>query len=435
MGPEWIGVLGVLVLFVLILLRIPVGIALILVGFVGYAIITDFSVALAQLGTSPFGTASSYNLSVIPLFIFMGMILSNCGLGNDLFQAIDRWLGHLRGGMAMATIGTSAIFSAISGSVNATTATIAKVTLPEMKKYNYKPSLSTACVAAGGTLGILIPPSVILVLYGVLTMEPIGALLIAGIIPGILQAALFMLTIYLLIKRDPTLAPVREKAPLREKIQSLGQIWPFLLLFCISIGGIYYGVFTPTEGGAVGAMGALIFALLTRRLNGKKLMLSLDESVRLTAMIFLILIGANLFSQFLSVSRLPVQITSYVTQLDLSPFVILLLILFIYFILGLFIEGIAIFVLTLPIVYPLIIHLGYDGIWFGVIMVMVLNIGLITPPLGISVYIISGVAKDVPIETIFRGAIPMVATMIVCTLILTIFPEIVTFLPDMMRKN
>ncbi|MDQ0338803.1 tripartite ATP-independent transporter DctM subunit [Caldalkalibacillus uzonensis] len=266
-------------------------------------------------------------------------------------------------------------------------------------------------------------------------MEPIGALLIAGIIPGILQVALFMLTIYILIKRDPTLAPVRGKAPLQKKIQSLGQVWPFLVLFVMSIGGIYFGVFTPTEGAAAGAMGALIFALITRRLNWHKLMLSLDESVRLTAMIFLILIGANLFSQFLSVSRLPVQITSFVTQLDLSPFVILLLILVIYFILGLFIEGIAIFVLTLPIVHPLIIQLGYDGIWFGVIMVMVLNIGLITPPLGISVYIISGVAKDVPIETIFRGAIPMLLAMIVCTLILAIFPDIVTFLPDLMRKN
>ncbi len=429
------GLIGIIALFVLILLRVQVGIALLLVGFGGYYFLSGERVALAQLGMSAFGTASKYTLSVMPMFILMGMFLSYSGLAKDLFKAVDRWVGHIRGGIGMATIGASAIFASISGSANATTATLGKVALPEMKEYNYHPGLSSACVAAGGTLGVLIPPSVILILYGVLTMEPIGALLIAGLVPGILLALCFMLTVYIQVRRNPSLAPnLQEPSPFIERVKSLKSIWPFMLIFMLSIGGIYFGFFTPTEAGGVGALGALLFAVITRRLNWKKFMAALEETVYLTSMVFIILIGATLFGKFLAMSRIPAQLTSIVTDLDVSPYIIIAIILLIFFILGLFLEGIAILVLTLPIVYPLIISLGFDGIWFGVIMVLVFVMGTITPPLGISVFVIHGVARDIPIPTIFRGVTPMLIAMILFTALLVIFPQIVMTLPNLMMK-
>jgi tripartite ATP-independent transporter DctM subunit len=434
MSPELIGILGIILLLVLMLLQVSVGLSLFLVGFLGVSLLTNWDVGLSQLGIASFGTANNYGLSVIPLFILMGMFLSNTGLGKDLFNAVDKWIGHLRGGLAVATIGASAIFAAISGSTNATTATLARIAIPEMNQYHYKPSLSTACVAAGGTLGILIPPSVILILYGALTSEPIGPLLIAGLIPGILLALIFMLTINIQVRLNPSIAPRKpEAASTREKLQSLGSIWPFILIFLISIGGIYFGIFTPSEAGGIGAIGAFLFTLLTKRLNWSRLTASLDESIRLSVMLFLILIGASLFGKFLALSQIPMILTESVASLEVSPYFILTLILIVYLILGTFMEGIAIMVLTLPIVYPLITQLGFDGMWFGVIIVMVLNIGLLTPPLGLSVYIISGVVKDVPIEKIFKAVTPMLITMILFTILLVIFPEIVTYLPSLVE--
>lgn len=433
MSAEMIGFIGVILLLVLFLLNVPVSISLVIVGTVGIGFIRNWDTAFVQLGSTPFSTASSYSLSVIPLFILMGMFLSYSKFGNDLYTAVDSWIGHIRGGLAITTIGTSALFASISGSVNATTATMARIALPEMKKYKYDPGLSAACVAAGGTLGILIPPSVILVLYGVLTMEPIGKLLIAGIIPGILQMGLFMAVIYFMVVRKPELAPVTERKSFKVKLKSLNSVWPFALLFLISIGGIYKGFFTPTEAGGIGAFGAFLLAVLTRRLSWGDFKKSLNETTRLTAMIFLILIGADIFSKFLALSRIPVLITQYVSNLDVSPMLIMFFILVVYFILGLFLEGIAIFVLTLPVVYPLIIELGFNGVWFGVVMVLVMNIGLITPPLGLSVYIISGVAKDIPIQKIFKGVVPMLFAMIICLILVVLFPQLVTLLPDLMK--
>ncbi|HEX6593971.1 MAG TPA: TRAP transporter large permease [Bacillota bacterium] len=434
MSPEVIGLLGMITLLGLFLLKVPVSVSLIIVGTVGLAMIRGWETAFVQLGSTPFSVASSYSLSVIPLFILMGMFLSYSRFGNDLYRAVDAWIGHVRGGLAITTIGTSALFSSISGSVNATTATMARIALPEMNKYRYDSTLSTACVAAGGTLGILIPPSVILVLYGILTMEPIGKLLIAGILPGLLQMVLFIIVIYVIAFRNPSLAPVTERKPFQEKVKSLNSVWPFALLFLLSIGGIYKGFFTPTEAGGLGAFGAFILAVVTRRLSWQYFKASLNETTRLTAMIFFILIGAEIFSKFLALSRIPVATTQYVGNLNMSPMVILSFILIVYFILGLFLEGLAIFVLTLPVVYPLITLLGFDGIWFGVVMVLVMNIGLITPPLGLSVYIISGVAKDIPVQRIFKGVIPMLFMMILCLIVIVIFPQIVTLLPDFMQE-
>ncbi|MCM3761427.1 TRAP transporter large permease [Alkalihalobacillus oceani] len=435
MSPEMLGGLSILLLIALILLRVQVAVALLLIGFVGYSLLVNVDAALVQLGSTAFQTASNYSLSVMPLFILMGMFLSYSGLARDLFHSVDRWIGHLRGGMGMATIGACALFSSISGSVSATTATIGKVALPEMERYHYDQKVSTACVAAGGTLGILIPPSVTLILYGVLTMEPIGQLLIAGIVPGIAMALLFMVTVYVQIRRNPALAPLKaESAPFREKMVSLKKVWPFLLVFLVSIGGIYFGFFTPSEAGGVGAIGALLIALATKSLNWTNFLQSIMDTVRITGMLFMILIGAGVFGKFLAISKLPMQLSASVANTTISPYLILLIILLVYLILGLFMEGFAILVLTLPIVYPLIIDLGFNGVWFGIIMILVLNMGLLTPPLGLSVYVISGVAKNIPIQTIFRGVVPMLVTIIIFTAILVVFPSIVTFLPDMMYE-
>ncbi|MDF2039386.1 TRAP transporter large permease [Bacillus sp. CMF12] len=434
MSPEVIGVIGILLLLTLILLRVSVGLSLFLVGFLGVSWLSDWSVGLSQLGSSAFGSANNYGLSVIPLFILMGMFMSNTGLGKDLFVAVDKWIGHFRGGLAIATVGAASIFSAISGSSNATTATLSKICIPEMNEYQYKKTFSTAAVAAGGTLGVLIPPSVLLIIYGALTSEPIGPLLIGGLVPGILMTLLFMLMINIQVRLNPEIAPTKQVvSTTKEKFSSLRGIWPFLLIFAISIGGIYFGVFTPSEAGGIGAIGAFVLTVLTKRLKFKGLLSSLDETLRLTVMLFLILIGAALFGKFLALSQIPMYLTTLVGGLDVSPYVILALILVVYFILGMFLEGIAIMTLTLPIVYPIITQLGFDGLWFGIIMIMLINIGVLTPPLGLSVYIISGVVKDVPIEKIFRGVIPAICTMAVLTIILIIFPEIVTFLPSMIK--
>lgn len=434
MGNELIGLIGILLILVLMLLRVSVGLTLMLVGFFGLAILNTWDSALAQLSSSAYTTANNYGLSVLPLFILMGMFISNTGLGYDLFRAVDRWIGHLRGGLAIATIGASSIFSSISGSANATTATLARICIPEMERYKYKTPFASSAVAAGGTLGALIPPSVLLIIYGALTSEPIGQLLIAGIIPGVTLALLFMLLISLQVRLNPELAPQRvEKVPLSEKIASLKSVWPFLLIFIVSIGGIYQGFFTPTEAGGVGAFSALAVALIMRRITFKQIVASLQETMSITVMIFLVLIGASLFSRFLALSRIPVYITNKIESLSVSPFVILLLIILVYIVLGMFLEGIAILVLTMPIIYPIIIDLGFDGIWFGIIMIILINIGVLTPPLGLTVFIISGVVPQVPIYNLFRAVIPVIFVMLMFIGLLIIFPEIATFLPEIIR--
>jgi tripartite ATP-independent transporter DctM subunit len=293
--------------------------------------------------------------------------------------------------------------------------------------------LATAVVAAGGTLGILIPPSTILVLYGLLTELPVGELLIAGFVPGVLMAFMFMITVYIIVKRDPSKATVAPPAPIKERMTSLVSIWPVGLIFLGVMGGIYFGFFTPTEAAAVGAFIALVFSLATRRFSKKNLFDSLDATSRTTAMLFLILIGAITFGRFLAVTDIPFQLSGFIAGLNLSKYVVMIIILLLMVVLGCFIEGISLMVLTLPILYPIIMGLGFNGIWFGVVMVIMLNIGMVTPPVGMNVYVTGGVAKDVPIMTIFKGVTPFWIAMIVCALILIAFPKIVTFLPDLMK--
>lgn len=433
MSPEVTGIIGVILLLVLFFLKMQIGLSMLIIGFLGYAYLINTKAGLAVIGQVPYSTASMYSLSVIPMFIVMGMFLSYGGLGRDLFKAVDTWLRHLPGGMAIATIGACAAFAAVSGSATATAATLGTIALPEMKRYKYDDALATAVVAAGGTLGILIPPSTILILYGLLTELSVGKLLMAGLLPGILQAILFGITVYIQVKRDPKKATIAPPAPFRERIVSLQVIWPVLAIFLLVMGGIYFGFFTPTEAASAGAFIALIFSLATRRFKKSDLLQSLDQAARTTAMLFLILIGAITFGRFLAVTNIPAELSGFIAGLQISRYLIILMVLFIIVVLGCFIEGISLMVLTIPILYPLIISLGFDGIWFGVLMVVMLNIGMVTPPVGMNVYVTAGVAKDVPLMTIFRGVTPFWIAMIVCALILIAAPQIATFLPSLMK--
>lgn len=432
MSPVLVGILGVILLLILFMLRMQVGMSMLIVGFLGFAYLSNTSASLTLLGMVPYATAGAYGLSVIPLFILMGMFLSYGGLGKDIFDAANTWVRHIKGGMAMATIAAIAVWSAISGSATATAASLGSVVLPEMKRHNYNDALATACVAAGGTMDILIPPSSVLVLYGLLTEESIGKLLIAGILPGLLLAALFAVVILIWVNHDPTAAPIQPAAPFKEKIRSLKPIWAVIVIFLMVMGGIYKGFFTPTEAAAVGAFVSLIVSLVSKRFSRSAMIGAMEEAASTTAMLFLILIGAIIFSRFLAVTTIPYRLTGFIAGLDVSRYVIIGIIGAALIFLGCFIEGLSLMVLTVPILYPLIIDLGFDGIWFGVFLVTLLNIGMVTPPVGINVYVTAGVAKGVPLMTIFKGVTPFWFSMIFCAILLVAFPGIATWLVSFM---
>jgi tripartite ATP-independent transporter DctM subunit len=432
MSPELVGILGIVLLLILFALRMQVGLSMLIVGFLGFTYLTNTSSSLPLLGMVPYATASAYSLSVIPLFILMGMFLSYGGLGKDIFEAANAWVRQVRGGMAMATIAAIAAWSAISGSATATVATIGSVVLPEMKRRGYNDALATACVAAGGTMDILIPPSSVLVLYGILTEQSIGKLLIAGTLPGLLMAALFAVVIYIWVKRDPKAAPVEPPAPLREKVRALRPVWAVVVIFVLVMGGIYRGFFTPTEAAAVGAFISLIVSVVSKRFTLGTLLEALDSGARTTAMLFIILIGAIIFSRFLAVTRIPFDLSSYIAALNVSRYVVIGIIIVVMVFLGCFIEGISLMVLTVPILYPLIIKMGFDGVWFGILLAILLNIGMCTPPVGMSVYVVAGVAKDVPLMTIFRGVTPFWLAMVFGAILLVVFPQIALWLVSFM---
>ena len=433
MSPEVTGILGVALLLILFASRMQVGMSMLIVGFLGYTYLSGTSSSLPLLGMVSYAAASVYSLSVIPLFILMGMFLSYGGLGKDIFDAANAWVKQVRGGMAMATIVAIAVWSAISGSATATAATIGTIVLPEMKRRGYNDALRTACVAAGSTMDILIPPSSVLVLYGILTEQSIGKLLIAGTLPGLLIAALFAGVIYIWVKRDPKAAPVEPAAPFREKVRALKPVWTIVVIFILVMGGIYRGFFTPTEAAAVGAFISLIVSLVSRRFSLRVMLDALDSGARTTAMLFIILIGAITFGRFLALTRIPYDLTAYIASLNLSPYVVIGIIIVAIVTLGCFIEGISLMVLTMPILYPLVTKMGFDGVWFGVLFALLLNIGLCTPPVGMSVYIVAGVAKDVPLMTIFRGVTPFWIAMVLGAFLLVIFPEIALWLVSFMK--
>jgi tripartite ATP-independent transporter DctM subunit len=432
MSPELTGIVGVAVLLFLFALRMQVGLSMLIVGFLGFAYLSGTSSGLPLLGMVPYATASAYSFSVIPLFILMGMFLSYGGLGREIFDAANAWVRQVRGGMAMATIVAIGVWSALSGSATATAASLGSVVLPEMKRRGYNDAMATACVAAGATMDLLIPPSAVLVLYGILTEESIGKLLIAGILPGILMAALFAAVIYIWVRRDPKAAPAEAAAPFRVKVRALKPIWAVVVIFLLVMGGIYQGFFTPTEAAAVGAFISLIVSLVSKRFSRKAMSDALDSAARTTAMLFIILIGAIIFSRFLAVTRIPFDLSSYIAALHLSRYVVIGIIILVMVVLGCFIEGLSLMVLTIPILYPLVISMGFDGIWFGVLFVTLLNIGMVTPPVGINVYVVAGVAKDVPLMTIFRGVTPFWIAMVVGAILLVAFPQITLWLVSYM---
>jgi len=429
MSPETIGLIGISFLFVFLAMRMYIGMAMMVVGFVGIGFLAGWDPAVNLLGLLPMGESKSYNLSVIPLFILMGQFAFISGISTDIYKTVYSWMGHLRGGLAMATVLACAFFAAVSGSSLATGATMGMVAIPEMLKYRYDPRLATGCVAAGGTLGILIPPSIGFVIYGILTEQSIGKLLMAGLLPGILLSGLFILAIFIQCLVKPHLGPRGPATTWGTKIRSLSGTWGMLLLFSVVIGGIYTGVFTPTEAAGIGAFGALCIALVKRKLTVAGFIRCLSETGKMTAFIFLIIIGAAVFSYFLALTGLPTTLSTYITNLPLPRGMILTAIIFAYVVLGCVMEVYSIMILTLPIVFPIIQALEFDPIWFGVMMVIVLEIGLITPPIGLNVFVLKGVAPEIQVETIFRGIWPFLLAAILAMVLIAAFPQIALFIP------
>ena len=433
MSPEIVGILGLIVMVVLLLLRVPVAVAMITVGVVGFTIIINREAAFARLGSDAFFGASLYSLSVIPLFVFMGLILAASALGEDVYKAIDAFLWRLRGGLGVATIGASALFGAVSGSAVASATTMSVVAVPEMKRFDYDGGHAAATAAVGGTLGALIPPSAVLVLYGVLTEEPIGQVLIGGIIPGIMCAVFLMFTAWLVVVIRPQYAPRAPVKPDLSKLRAIASIWAVPLIFFIVMGGIYQGFFTPTEAGAAGAALSILYALITRRMTRQGFMAALSRTIRTTSFIFMLVIGGQIFGFFLSASRIPIELGEWIRGLDVAPAIIVSAIFVIYFILGALMDEIAILVIMTPIMYPVIIGLGYSGVWFGVLTIMMLLTGLLMPPVGLITFVVAGVTK-IPLSDVFRGIFPFVAALAVAIMLVIFFPEIATWLPDLMSN-
>jgi len=427
------GIIGIIVLIVLLYSKMPVGFAMGFLGLIGFSYVVNFSAGLNLLARDVWDVFSSYNLTVIPLFVFMGQIAFHAGISRRLYDSAYVLLGHRRGGLAMTTVGACAAFSAICGSTNATAATMATVALPEMKRYGYDMGLATGTVAAAGSLGILIPPSVIFIVYGILTEQSIGKLFAAGILPGILLSFLFLLTIHLRVMINPSLAPPGPKSNIREKFRSFAGILETLMLFALVMGGIFFGLFTPTEAAATGAFMTLLIALIRRQLHWKGFIQSLADTTKISCMIMVIVTGAVIFGHFMAITRIPYTLADYVSSLPLPPHAIIGVIILVYLIGGCFMDALAMIMLTIPIFFPVVQTLGFDPIWFGVVIVLITEMGVITPPVGINVYVVYGVARDVPLEKIFKGVFPMLISLLVCNLLLILFPQIALWLPSLMR--
>lgn len=423
---------GFAVLLALVFLRMPIALAMGLVGFAGFGLLTGWTPSLAMTARLVVDTGQNYGLSVVPLFILMGNFVSRAGLSNELYNASHAFLGHRRGGLAMATVVACGAFSAICGSSLATAATMAKVALPPMRRFHYSDELATASIAAGGTLGILIPPSVILVIYGLLTEQSIGALFAAGILPGLVGVLFYVGAVRFTVWRRPEAGPADAPMPWDLRWRALGGVWGTILLFIVVMGGIYGGVFTPTEAAGVGAGGAFVIALARRTLTWLVLWQVLVESARTTAMLFTVLIGALIFSNFVNRAGLPDGLLALVTAFDVSPIVVILLILAVYIVLGCVFESLSMLLLTVPIFFPLVQNLGFDLIWFGIIVVVVTEISLITPPVGLNVFVLAGVVPDVSTRTIFRGVTPFWIADIGRLLLLVFVPALSLYLPRLM---
>jgi C4-dicarboxylate transporter DctM subunit len=434
------SILGLGAVLILVFLRMPIAIAMGVIGFIGYAEIRGFRASISMVARLVIDTAQDYGLSVVPLFILMGLFVSKGGLSRELYQVSYSFMGHLKGGLAMATIVACAGFSAICGSSLATAATMSKVAMPQMRKYGYKDGLSTASIAAGGTLGILIPPSVILVIYGLLTETSIGKLFIAGVIPGFLGVLFYLAAVKWTVTRDPESGPAGTRSTWRERLAAIRGVWAVLLLFFLVIGGLYGLLdiwplnltFSPTEAAGMGAAGAFFIALSRRSLSFKGTIQVLIDAAQTAATLFTVLIGAWVFSNFVNIAGLPNALKDFVTAAGLAPMMVMLMILLIYVLLGCVFESLSMLLLTVPIFFPLVISLGFDPVWFGIIVVVVTEISLITPPVGLNVFILKGVVGNVTTATIFKGVTPFWIVDIIRLAILVLIPSLVLFLPNQM---
>ena len=427
---DWIALAGFIALFAMIALRVPIGVAMGLVGVFGFASIRGINPALNLLATSPIRVIADFNLSLVPFFILMGIFATNSGMSRELFRAGNAWLGSFRGGLALSTIAACAGFAAICGSTVATAATMTKIALPEMRRFGYRDETASGVIAAGGTLGILIPPSVVLVVYGYITETDVGKLFIAGILPGILAMAMYMATVLIGHRKG---LPEGRPFSGREAIASLSGIWAVILLFVAIIGAIYSGVATPTEAAAVGAFLTMVIGIVRGRLNVRSIIDSLTEALRTSVAVYTILIGAVLFGYFLAITQSPQKLTAMLIGFDLGPYGTLTLILGLFVVAGCILDSMAMIILLVPIVFPVIVQLGFDPVWFGIIIVMTAELGLITPPVSINVFVINTIAKDVKLTTIFKGVVPFIVSDIFRLALLVMFPGIVLLLPMTMN--
>ena len=434
MSPVFIGILGLVILLCLLAIRLPVGFGMALVGLCGFIFLVSPEGGLTMAARATWDQFASYHFSVVPLFILMGQLSFFSGISRRLYKSAYNWLGHMRGGLAMATIGACAGFAAICGSSTATVATMGAVALPEMKRFKYDPGLATGSIAAGGSMGILIPPSVILIVYGIMTEQSIGQLFAAGFLPGLLEAFLYIVTIAIICRIDPRLGPRGPKVPVREKVMGLwGGTAETMAIFFLVIGGLFGGWFTPTEAAGVGAFAVLALSIVLRRLDWKGFTASISTTTGTTAMILIIILGAIIFNKFIAVTRVPFALADWVVSLNLPPMVVMIMIIIAYLIGGCFMDSLGLILLTVPIFFPVAVKLGFDPIWFGIIITRVAEIGVITPPVGMNVYVMKGVAPDIPLSTIFRGIIPFLMADVVSVGLLLSVPQIALFLPSIVK--
>ncbi|MCF8061466.1 MAG: TRAP transporter large permease [Deltaproteobacteria bacterium] len=429
MSPVTVGIIGIVLLILLFAIEFPVSFAMAFVGFLGFGWLIGFGAGFEVLAIDFFESFSDYNLTVIPMFVFMGCIAFEIGMSARLFDASHAIFGKMRGGLAIAAIIACAGFAAICGSTNATAAAMGAVSLPHMKRYDYDDSLATGSVAAAGSLGILIPPSALLIVFGIMAEESIGKLFIAGVLPGLLLALLFVVTVQILCIKNPELGPAGPSTSLKQKLVAVSAVGEVLVLFVLVLGGLFTGWFSPTQAGGAGAAGVILLGLLRRRLTWKALAKAGKDSLQITCMVMFIVAGAKIFGHFIAVTKIPFLLSDWVGQLAIHPMLIMGIIVLLHLVGGCFMDGFGLIVLTVPIMLPMIKALGFDILWFGIIIVLIVEMGTITPPVGVNVYVIKGVAWDVPLETIFKGILPFLAALIATVIILMIFPQIVTFLP------
>jgi len=436
MSSTLIGIIGIVVMIIVFLSRMPVAYVMAMIGYLGFTIMISGHGGLALLSRNIYEVFSSYGLTTIPLFVLMGQLAFNAGISSRLYDTGYKYLGSTRGGLAMATVSACTAFGAVCGSSPATAATMATVGLPEMKRYNYADELATGAVASGGGLGMIMPPSVVLIVYGVLTEQSIGALFVAGIFPAILVTILFIISIYVICSRRPEQGPPGDSFTWKVRLKALLGMGETLAVFILVMGGLFIGLFTPTEAAAVGVFGVFTVSLIRRQLTWDGFVKSLYETLGTSCMVMLLIAGAVVFGKFLAVTRIPFNIASWVGGFDLPPYMIMAVIVLIYFFGGCFMDALAFVTLTVPIFFPVVMTLGYDPIWFGIIIVMITEMGVITPPVGINVYVVFGVARrvigEVPLESIFKGIFPFLLAVIAGIIILMMIPQIILFLPNLM---